>query len=104
MEILVFAKKRKKADGGTFNSYITTLTTKEGEERAMAVKFREDCPAPKADKCPCYIDIVREESNVSRKKYIREDTGEEAYGYTLWVGNWKPIEKEYKDTSMEEYI
>lgn len=104
-EITIFAKRRKTKEGNkTFTQYLTTMTTKEGEERTMSVVFKEGCAAPKPDSCPCIIEFEKKDGNVSRRRYVREDTGEDAYSYTLWLDAYKLTDKAYVDTSMDEYF
>lgn len=104
MEILIFAKRRKTSEGKTFNAYITTLITKNNEPHTMGVKFREICQAPRAEECPMYINVDRKDANIATKTYEREDTGETAIAKTLWISAWEKSDKEYVDTSLDEYI
>lgn len=104
MEILIFAKKRKNSEGAYFTTYITTLSRKDGTKQTMAVKFKDEVQPPKPANCPCYISFNASESNVSTTTYKRRDTGEEDKSYTLWVSEWQKVDKEFKDTSLDEFI
>lgn len=102
MEITVFAKKRKTSDGKSFFGYISTLTRKDGESITVSVKFRDDCGAPKPEKCPVNIEFDKKHANLSSREYIREDSGEIATSYTLWVNEWKQG-AEYVDKSLDDF-
>ena len=103
MLITIFAKAAQTKEGRKFYRYISTLTNKNtGEEKTVAVKFRESCGAPDASKCPMNIMFNKGDANLSKRNYTREDTGEIADSYTLWVSNWA-MGPEYVDTSLDDY-
>ena len=102
MEITIFAKKRTSNDGKTFYSYLTTLIRKDGSDQTVSVRFREEAGKPKPENCPMNIVIDKGDANISKKKYVREDTGEEAFSYNLWVTAWKEGTP-YVDTSLDEF-
>lgn len=102
MELTIFAKKRNTKEGKTFYSYISTLTKKDGTSQTVGVKFRDECGEPKPDNCPCNIVVEKRDANLSRKDFIREDTGEVAESLTLWVKDWK-TGSAYVDTSLDDY-
>lgn len=95
MKIELFAKKMKKKDGGTFTKYLTKIIKKDtGEKVSCEVKFCEEISKPKAEKCPCYVEI--DEASYSERKqgeYINR---------TLWVSNYHILDEEWVDHSMEE--
>ena len=99
-EITIFAKKRTNKEGKTFVSYITTLSRKDGSTLTVSVKFREEAGTPK--ECPCNIIVDKPDMNLQARKYIREDTGEMAEAYTLWITAWKPGSK-YIDHSLDDF-
>lgn len=101
-EITIFAKKRTNKEGKTFDSFLTTLTKKDGTTQTVSVKFRQECPRPKAEECPLNIVVDKEDINLDTRTYIREDTGEQANGYTLWVTKWKAGSK-YVDHSLDNF-
>lgn len=102
MELTIFAKKRTTEEGKSFYSYLTTLIKKDGSTQTVSVRFREECGQPKGDKCPCNVIIEKADANISRKEFVREDTGEVAESLTLWVKAWTPG-SEYVDTSLDDY-
>lgn len=102
MEIAVFAKKRTTTDGRPFYGYLATLTKKDGSPLTVAVKFRDDCGAPKPENCPMNIKFQKGAANLSSKEYVREDTGETANSYTLWVSAWE-VGSPYVDTSLDDF-
>lgn len=103
-EITIFAKKRTTKDGKkSFYSYLTTLENKAGESVTMSVKFPEDVKAPDPASCPCNIIVEKEDCNISKKTFTREDTGEDAVSNTLWIKNYVPG-SEYVDHSTDDYF
>ena len=96
--ITVFAKRRQTADGKKFSTYFTTLP---GDERAVKVKFREDCGAPD---CPANIDLMNGECNMSQENYTDVVTGELKTVPVLWISKWNYSKDEYRDTSMDKYF
>lgn len=102
MEVTVFAKKKKTHEGRQFHVYLTHLTRKTGEDQVLSVKFRDECGAPKPEKCPMNLIIEKGDANISKKNYTREDTGEPATSYTMWVTNWKEGSP-YEDHSFDDF-
>ena len=96
--ITVFAKTRQTADGKKFSTYFTTLP---GDERAVKVKFREDCGAPD---CPANIDLMNGDCNLSKENYTDVVTGELKTVPVLWISKWSYSKDEYRDTSMDKYF
>lgn len=103
MNLTIFAKKLTNQEGKSFYRYLSTLTRKDGSTQTVAVKFREDCGSPKGDKCPMNILVDRKDMNMTSHEYEREDTGEVAKGYTVWVSAWKEGAP-YEDHSMDEFV
>lgn len=102
MEITIYAKKKETKEGKKFYAFLTTLKRKDGTEQTMAVKFREDCGSPKGTDCPMNIIVDKKNANVSTREYEREDTGEKATAYTLWVNDWKEGAP-FVDTSLDDF-
>lgn len=102
MEITIFAKKRTASDGKSFYSYLSTLTRKDKTKQTVSVKFRDEAGNPKPEKCPMNIKFDRGSANVATKDFIREDTGEVATSYTLWVSAWEPGEP-FVDHSLDDF-
>ena len=103
MKATIFAKKKKTKEGRAFTAYVTRLTRKDGSEVAMSAKFREDCGQPKAEECPMIIEFDKSDANIAERTYTREDTGEDAVAYTLWISAWKKSNEEYVDHSMDDF-
>lgn len=102
MELSIFAKKITTSDGKrAFYKYLSTLTTKEGEQQGVRVCFTDECPAPKAEDCPCNIVVKKEDCNVSKRQY-KDKNGNDRIARTLWVGSWTQGEP-YVDTSLDDY-
>ena len=103
MNITIFAKKRKTADGRVFYSFISRLVNKTtGEEETFRVKFRDECGSPKADDCPCVIEVERGKINRVVEHYVDDKTGDDRTSQTLWISEWTKG-GEYVDTSMDDY-
>lgn len=96
--ITVFAKRRQTSDGKKFSTYFTTLP---GDERAVKVKFREDCGAPD---CPANIELMNGDCNLSKENYTDVVTGELKSVPVLWISKWSYSKDEYRDTSMDKYF
>lgn len=102
MELTIFAKKRKSHEGKEFYSYLTSLTRKDGSTLTTAVRFRDDS-APKPSDCPCNIVVEKKNANLATSEFVREDTGEIATSYTLWVKAWTPGGA-YVDKSLDDFV
>lgn len=102
MEITIFAKKRTTKDGKTFYGYISTLTRKDGTKQTVSVKFRDECGSPKPEKCPVNIKFDKSDANLATSEFVREDTGERATSYTLWVSAWENVSP-YIDKSLDDF-
>ena len=103
MKIAVFAKKRTNKDGKPFTGYVGRLTKKStGESVTVGIKFRMECDAPKAEKCPCWIEVPKGACNLDERTVIRESDGAVINSRTLWITDWKFIEA-FVDTSMDDY-
>jgi hypothetical protein len=106
MKVLVFAKKRQTKEGKSFTAYVSKLVKKDGSELTAGVKFREDCGAPKAEDCPCYIEFEKKDGNLSTKKFESlNDDGELEVKeqHTLWISSWKKSDEVYVDTSLDDF-
>lgn len=102
MEIAIFAKKRTTKDGKPFYSFLSTLTRKDGTAQTVTVKFRDECGSPKPEKCPMNIKVEKGNMNLASSTFTREDTGEPATSYKLWVSTWEPGSP-WVDTSLDEF-
>lgn len=104
MKITVFAKKKTTMDGKPFVAYVAKLTKKDGGEITASVRFREECGAPKLDDCPCNIEFDKKNANLSQQSYVREDTGEDALSYKLWINAWELSKEVYVDHSLDDFV
>ena len=103
MNIVVFAKKRNTKEGKIFYTYLSKLTKKDGTEVTCAVKFRDECGAPRPEVCPCNLIIEKGDCNFSSKASVNDETGEILTSNTLWVNKWE-MGDPYVDHSMDEFI
>lgn len=102
MKAEIFGKKRQTEDGKKFYTYLTKLKKKDGTEVTAQVKFREECGNPK--KLPCTIEFDKKDANYNEieDSYVTEDGIEvPILRRVLWVSKY--IEKEYVDTSMDDF-
>lgn len=104
IKLTIFAKKRQTKDKSkTFYSYLTRLTNKDSGESILAtVKFPERSE-PTPDECPCYIFAERRTCNLSKRVIIDEKTEQAIDSYTLWVKNFKVLDEEYEDHSLDNF-
>lgn len=105
MEITIYAKKKQTTEGKTFTAFLAKLNKKDGSTVTASVKFREDCGQPKLEECPMNIIIEdkKRDANMSTRTYTREDTGEDATSYTLWINAWKRSANVYEDHSLDDF-
>lgn len=103
MEITIYGKKKQTQDGKSFAAFITRLTRKDGSSITASVKFREDCGQPKLEECPVNIIFDKGKANLSDRTYTREDTGEDAKSYTLWINEWERSKNKFVDHSLDDF-
>lgn len=103
MLVTVFAKKKTTKDGKPFVAYVAKLTKKDGSEITAGVRFREECGAPQLAECPLNIEFDKADANMSTRTYVREDTGEDATAYTLWISGWTRSAEVYADHSLDDF-
>ena len=107
MKVVIFAKKRTTKDGKPFTAYVTKLTKKDGEEITAGVRFREECGSPKDTECPLYIEVEKENANMTTKTFESTDpeTGEikDVVSRTLWVTKWERSKEKYVDHSLDDF-
>lgn len=103
MKVTVFGKKKTTNEGKSFTAYVAKLQRKDGSELTASVKFREECGQPKLEECPMNIEFEKKYANLAERTYTREDTGEDAKSYTLWISAWKPSKEAYVDHSLDDF-
>ena len=109
MIIPIFAKKgTRKADGGTFYSFITTLIKKDGTQVKASVHFRRTAKTPDPNECPMMISFDRKNANFVVREFdksIETDSGTETkhiVDQRLWLSDWAAA-GEYVDTSLDDF-
>lgn len=102
MELAIFSKRRQTKDGKPYFIYIARMVKKTGEVIPCRVKFRDEAGSPRAESCPMNIVINKDDCNMAKTEYVREDTGEVGTSYTLWVTKWEKG-SDYVDTSLDEF-
>lgn len=103
MKTTIFAKKKTSRDGKPFIAYVAKLRRTDGTELTASVRFREECGAPNANACPMNIEFPKDKANLSTETYTREDTGEDATAYKLWISDWKESPEKYVDHSLDDF-
>ncbi len=103
MKVSVFARKKTSREGRDFTAYTAKLTRKDGEVITASVRFRQECGAPAAADCPCNIEFEKKDANLVTETYTREDTGEDATAYKLWISAWKMSKDVYRDDSLDDF-
>ena len=102
MKFTIFSKKQTTKEGKTFYRFLATLTRKDGTSQTVAVKFRDECGAPKPEKCPMNIIVDRGDANLSKKEFVKPN-GDTVLSCTLWVSRWE-MGDPYIDKSLDEFI
>lgn len=107
MKCAIFAKRKQTRDGKPFTSFVTRLTKKDGSEVTVGVRFREECGQPKEADCPCYIEVSKENANLTTKtlEVTDPETNEirEVESRTLWVNAWTMSAEKYVDHSLDDF-
>lgn len=101
MQITIFAKNRTTKDGRKFVNFIARMTRRDGSTITAQVKIPEE-KRPRADECPMNIIVHKDNANLAESTYIREDTGELATRYSLWVSDFERGEP-YVDHSLDDF-
>lgn len=99
LEIAIYGKSKKAASGQQFMIYLSRLPMQDGTQLPVTVRFEEGVSKPK--NFPCNIQIEKQNTHLSSRKYRREDTGEEQLSWTLWISAWTPGGV-YVDHSMDD--
>lgn len=86
MLITVFAKTVTTKNGNQFERYITKMEDKDGVTHTMSVKFRKSCGVPET--FPHNIYIGKDDCNISKKTYTKNNTGETYVAEELWISDW----------------
>lgn len=103
MKVTIFGKKKTTAEGKSFAAFIAKLTRKDGTTVTASVRFTQECEQPKLDECPLNIEFEKTAANLAERTYTREDTGEDAKSYTLWISDWKRSADVYEDHSLDDF-
>ena len=99
MEITLFSKTKQTKEGTKFTAYIGRMKKRDGTEVTAGVHFK-DITAPK--NCPCIIIVDKKNANLQHHDYVREDSGEMATYYDLWITEWS-AGPEYVDHSLDDF-
>lgn len=100
MEITIYAKTKKTAEGRTFKIYLSRITRKStGEEVPVRVNFAEGVPLPTL--FPVNILVDKKDANLSKKTYKDAD-GVEHITYNLWVNDYQPGAP-FEDHSLDDF-
>ncbi len=102
MKINLFSKARTNREGRQFTNYIGKLVRRDGTELTCNVKFRESAGKPDPAALPAVVEIMKQDSNLTKREYLDERTGELKTAFTLWANKWS-IVGEYVDHSLDEF-
>lgn len=101
MEITIYAKNKKTAEGRSFRIYLSRLTNKRtGEVVPVRVNFKEGLPLPTV--FPVNIVVQKKDANLAETHY-RDDEGEERVARSLWVNAYE-MGNPFEDHSLDDYV
>lgn len=100
MNITVYAKTKKTAEGRTFRIYLSRVHRKStGEEIPVRVNFKEGVPVPTV--FPVNLVVDKKDANLATKHY-RDDEGVERTSQTLWIEKYEMGEP-FEDHSLDDF-
>ena len=105
MKATIFAKRIKSHDGKSFTIFVTTLERKSGESQYMKVMYtgKDKNKNFDSDACPMVIEFDRQSANVSKTAYT-DKNGEPRFTYTLWLKDYRRLNEQYVDHSLDDFI
>lgn len=105
MKATIFAKRVKSHDGKSFTIFVTTLERKSGESQYMKVMYtgKDKNKNFDSDACPMVIEFDRQSANISKMAYT-DKNGEERKSYTLWLKDYRKLNEQYIDHSLDDFI
>lgn len=100
MNLTVYAKTKKTAEGRTFRIYLSRITRKStGEEVPVRINFKEGVPLPTV--FPVNLIVEKEDANLTVKHY-KNDEGEDCTAHNLWIEKYTMGEP-FVDHSLDDY-
>ena len=105
MKTTIFAKRIKSHDGKSFTIFVTNLERKDGTQQYMKVMYtgKDKNKNFDSDACPMVIEFDRGNANVSAKAYD-DKNGEERKSYTLWLKDYRKLNEQFVDHSLDDFI
>jgi hypothetical protein len=105
MKTTVFAKRIKSHDGKSFTIFVTNLERKDGTQQYMKLMYtgKDKNKRFDSDACPMVIEFDRQSANVSTTTYT-DKNGEERKSYTLWLKDYRRLNEQFVDHSLDDFI
>ena len=105
MKATIFAKRIKSHDGKSFTIFVTTLERKSGESQYMKVMYtgKDKNKNFDSDACPMVIEFDRQGANISTTPFT-DKNGEERKSYTLWLKDYRKLNEQFVDHSLDDFI
>lgn len=105
MKTAVFAKRIKSHDGKSFTIFVTNLERKDGTPQYMKVMYtgKDKNKNFDSDACPMIIEFDRQSANVSKTVYT-DRNGEDRLTYTLWIKDYRRLNEQFVDHSLDDFI
>lgn len=105
MKTAVFAKRIKSHDGKSFTIFVTHLERKDGTPQYMKVTYtgKDKNKNFDSDACPMIIEFDRQSANVSKTVYT-DRNGEDRLTYTLWIKDYRRLNEQFVDHSLDDFI
>ena len=105
MKTTIFAKRIKSHDGKSFTIFVTNLERKDGTQQYMKVMYtgKDKNKSFDSDTCPLVIEFEREDANISTTPFA-DKNGEERKSYTLWLKDYRKLNEQFVDHSLDDFI
>lgn len=105
MKTTIFAKKIKAQDGKSFTIFVTNLERKDGTQQYMKVMYtgKDKNKGFDSDACPMVIEFDSQSANISKTAYT-DKNGEDRLSYTLWLKDYRKLNEQYIDHSLDDFI
>lgn len=105
MKATIFAKRIKSHDGKSFTIFVTNLTRKDDTQQYMKVMYtgKDKNKGFDSDACPMVIEFDRQSANISKTAFT-DKNGEDRMSYTLWLKDYRKLNEQFIDHSLDDFI
>ena len=105
MKTTIFAKRIKSHDGKSFTIFVTNLARKDGTQQYMKVMYtgKDKNKGFDSDTCPMVIEFDRQSANISKTAFT-DKNGEDRMSYTLWLKDYRKLNEQFIDHSLDDFI